>query len=195
MSIVRVNPESVSNYGNTASQQFERMRGELEQLTREVVAVRYFGPNAQQFKTKSGELAVTFANALMNDLNSIAEAVRQSTSNIAASLGGRAVTINFNGAPLPPPEVPAPTDFVDVDTSALEQLRPVVTARFAALEEALQQHLTALERTDWEGQAKQGAVEAVNRFTVSARGKASEAQNDLNQTIEQQISAVVSADR
>jgi uncharacterized protein YukE len=195
MSVIRVNPESIQSYSRSASQQFEHMRSELEALTRDVVAVRYFGPNAQNFKTQAGQLAVEFANALIADLRGIAEAIRASTSNISAALGGGAVVIEFDGSPVAVPDVPAATDTVDVDTSALEALRPVVTSRFSSLQEALQAHLSALQGTDWEGQAKQGAVDAVTQFTSSARAKAGEAESNLNQTIDQQVNSVLAADR
>ncbi len=195
MSVIRVNPESIQSYSRTASQQFEHMRSELETLTRDVVAVRYFGPNAQAFKTQAGQLAVEFANAMITDLRGIAEAIRSSTSSISAALGGGAVVIEFDGSPVAAPDVPAATDTVDVDTSALEALRPVITSRFASLQEALQAHLSALQGTDWEGQAKQGAVDAVTQFTNSGRSKASEAESNLNQAIDQQVNSVLAADR
>ena len=195
MSVVRVDPESVRGYSRTASQQFEQMRSELVQLTDSVVNVHYYGPNAQQFKTECGELALNFSNALIADLGAIAEAVRASTSNISASLGGAPVVIAFDGSPISPPAVPAATEVVDIDTSALQALRPVVTQRFATLQSALDAHLSALQSTDWVGQAKEGAVGSVSQFTNSAKSKAVEAQSSINATIDQQISAVQSADR
>lgn len=195
MSVVRVDPESIRSYSRQASQQFEQMRTELDTLTRDVVNVRYDGPNAQAFKTQCGELAVAFANAMIADLRGIADAVRASTSNISASLGGGAVVIDFDGSPIAPPPVPAASEIVDVDTSALQALRPVVTQRFTSIESALGAHLSALQATDWVGQAKQDAVDAVGQFTAAARSKASEAQTDINATIDQQINAVEAADR
>lgn len=195
MSIIRVNPDSVRAYGRTASGQFEQMRAALERLTHDVVAVRYFGPNATAFKTAAGTMAVEFANALITDLNGIAEAVRASTSSISASLGGAGVDIVFDGSPVAMPDVPAATDVVDIDTSALEALRPVVTQHFATLQAALSEHLRALQSTDWEGTAKLGAVDAVTTFTNSGRTKAEDAQRNLHQAIDDQISAVLAADR
>ena len=51
---------------------------------------RYSGvrPNAQTFKTQTGQLAVEFANALVADMRGIADAIRSSTSSISAALGG-----------------------------------------------------------------------------------------------------------
>ena len=195
MSIVRVDPESVRGYSRTASEQFAQMRADLVQLTDSVVGVHYYGPNAQQFKTECGELALNFSNALIADLGDIAEAVRASTSNISASLGGSPVAINFDGSPISPPTVPAATEVVDIDTSALQALRPVVTQRFASLQSALDGHLSALQNTDWVGQAKEAAVGSISRFTNSAKSKAVEAQTSINATIDQQIAAVESADR
>ena len=195
MAVIRVNPQSIEAYSRTASQQFDQIRSELEALTRDVVAVRYFGPNAYDFKTQCGQLAVEFANALIMDLRGIADAVRASTTNISAALGGRTVNIEFDGSPVAAPDVPAADETVDIDTSALEALRPVVTSRFASLQEALQAHLTVLQGTDWEGTAKQGAVDIVQQFTNSARAKAGEAESNLNQTIDTQVNSVLAADR
>lgn len=195
MSVIRVNPESIESYRRTASAQFDHMRSELEALTRDVVAVRYFGPNAYTFKTQCGQLAVEFANALISDLRGIAEAVRASTTNISAALGGRTVDIEFDGSPVAPPEVPAADETMDIGTSALEALRPVITSRFASLQEALQAHLSTLQGTDWEGTARQGAVDIVQQFTSSARAKAGEAESNLNQAIDGQVNAALAADR
>ena len=195
MSVIRVNPGSIQAYSRTASAQFEQMRSELEMLTRDVVAVRYFGPNAQAFKSQTGQLAMEFANALIADMRGIAEAIRSSTSSISAALGGDAIVIEFDGSPVAVPDVPAATDAVDVDTSALEALRPVITARFNALTEALRSHLSSLQGTDWEGQAKQGVVESVSQITASGTARASEAEANLTQAIDEQVRSVLAADR
>lgn len=195
MSVIRVNPGSIESYRRTASQRFGEMRSELEALTRDVVAVPYFGPNAYDFKAQCGQLAVGFANALIMDLRGIADAVRASTTNISAALGGRTADIAFDGSPVAAPDVPAADETVDIDTSALEALRPVVTSRFASLQEALQAHLSVLQATDWEGTAKQGAVDIVQQFTNSARAKAGEAERNLNQTIDIQVNSVLATDR
>lgn len=195
MSVIRVHPGSIQSYGRTASAQFEQMRSELEMLTREVVAVRYFGPNAQTFKTQTGQLAVEFANALVADMRGIADAIRSSTSSISAALGGDPIVIEFDGSPVTVPDVPVATDTVDVDTSALEALRPVITARFDVLRDALQAHLSALQGTDWEGHAKQSVVESVTQITASGQARASEAEADLTQAIDDQVRNVLAADR
>ena len=48
---------------------------------------------------------------------------------------------------------------IDVDTSALEALTSRVTSHFAAIREGLASHLSALRATDWEGNAKNAAVD------------------------------------
>ena len=88
MTVVRVNPQSVHAYGADAQEKFTEIRTQLQTLVNEVTEVRYFGPNAVDFKTRAGQMAAEFANNLNKDLGAIAEAIRTSTSNIAASLGG-----------------------------------------------------------------------------------------------------------
>ena len=88
--------------------------------------MRYFGPNAVAFKTESGRLAAEFANRLHADMGAMADAVRTSTSNIAASLGGAPIAIRLDPRPIAPP-TPQSVDFVDVDTAALESLLPAIS--------------------------------------------------------------------
>lgn len=194
MSIIRVNPESIQHYSRAASGQFEQMRTALDALVRDVVEVRYFGPNAERFKTECGALAVAFSNAMITDMRAIAEAVQSSTTAISSSLGGGQVSIVFDPSPVAPPTVPPASEVVDLDTSALDGLQATVTGHFSTIQDALAAHLNALQATDWEGTAKQNALEAVSTFTGSARGKATEAQSNINQTITQQIDAAISAD-
>lgn len=195
MSVIRVNPEDVRAYAAFANERFEAIRGELESLTHQVATVHYVGPNAVQFKTRCGEMAAEFSNALLSDLGGIADAVSASTSAISSSLGGEPVNIAVNGSTVTPPPVEPGDGSVDIDTSALEALTPVVSQRLGALQDALAAHLNRLEGTDWQGTAKERAVEEVRGFTSTARGRSDEAQNSINAAIDQQISAVMSADR
>lgn len=194
MTLIRVNPASVQQYGRSAQTGFDQMHRALVQLTGEVVAVRYFGPNAVAFKTECGRLAAEFANRLHADLAAMADAVRQSTSNIAASLGGQPLALSVDARPLTPP-TPQTVDYVDVDTAALDAVIPVVTGRFTELRSELTDHFARLQATDWEGNAKLMAVDAVGSFTAAARQKCDAAEQSLTQYIRRQIDAVVAADR
>ena len=115
MTVIRVDPASVRGYGTQAQGIFDTMHGELVALVNDVVAVRFFGPNAVAFKTDSGKVAADFANKLNTDMGAMADAVRTSTSNIAASLGGSAITIQIDSKAITPPS-PETVDYVDVDT-------------------------------------------------------------------------------
>ena len=195
MSVIRVNPESIKEYERSAQAQFEQVRAALQALTAEVVGVRYFGPNAYNFKVQTGELAAQFSQGLLNDVQQIAQAVSQATSNISNALGGRPVSISVDGSPVPVPAVEAGGDVVDIDTSALDALKPRVTSHFANIESLLQQHLDRLQATDWQGQAKVGAVDAAAGFTRSAQTRVQDARQSIEGAIDQQISAVLAADR
>lgn len=194
MTVIRVNPQSVQQYGSDAQAKFDAIRSELVALVNAVTEVRYFGPNAVDFKTKSGQLAADFANKLNLDLGAIADAVRVSTSNIAASLGGAPVTISVNGSAIAPPAV-ATVDYVDVDTSALDSLRGVVDQKFATITSLFDAHLQKLQGTDWTGNAREQAVVAVQGFTNAAKTKCGEAQQSLNQYITKQVTSVTTADK
>ena len=194
MTLIRVNPESVRSYGVQAQVTFDELTTSLEQLTRDVVAVRYFGPNAVAFKQECGRLAADFGNRLHLDMAAMADAVRRSTSNIAASLGGAPITITMANRMITPP-TPAAVDYVDVDTDALDALVPVVAAHFTSIREGLSGSFSRLQQTDWEGNAKLAAVDAVGGFTTSARHSCDQAEQSLTAYIRSQIQSVVAADR
>jgi hypothetical protein len=194
MTLIRVNPASVRTYGTQAQSLFEQMHQSLVQLVDEVVAVRYFGPNAVAFKTEAGRLAADFANKLHLDMAAMADAVRVSTSNIAASLGGAPIVIHIDSRPIVP-SAPATVDYVDVDTAALEGIVPVVSSRFTSLRTDLTSNFQRLQQTDWEGMAKLSAVDAVGGFTTAARQKCDTAEQSMADYVRRQIDAVVTADR
>lgn len=194
MTLIRVNPESVRSYGRQAQAAFESMHQSLVELVDEVVAVRYFGPNAVHFKTECGRMSADFANRLHLDMGAMADAVRQSTSNIAASLGGQPIHIQIDNRPITPP-APQTVDYVDVDTAALESMVPVVGRRFAQLRQGLSTNFQRLQATDWEGNAKLAAIDAVGGFTTSAHAKCDEAEQALSAYITHQVQSVVAADR
>jgi hypothetical protein len=194
MTVVRVNPASVRQYGNTAETQFGEIRTELVNLVNAATQVRYFGPNAVQFKTNAGQLAADFANKLNQDIAAISGAVRASTSAIAGSLGGEPIVIEVNVSPITPPGVES-VDYVDVDTAALEGLTGTVNGHFARVTGLFDQHLQKLLGTDWEGNAKVQASQAVQGFTTRAKATAEQAQTSLNKYINSQLQAVTAADK
>lgn len=193
MTIIRVNPASVTQYGSNAGQIFESIHRELVTLTNAVTDVRYFGPNAVSFKTECGRVATEFAAALHHDLSQMADAVRAATSNIASSMGGQPINIAIDNKPVTAP-APQSVDYVDVDTSALEALIPAVTRHFETIRGALREHLQRLQQTDWEGNAKESATSAVSTFTNSATAKCDEAEKSINTYINDQLTAVQGAD-
>jgi hypothetical protein len=194
MTLIRVNPESVRGYGTQAQTTFDAMTASLDQLTRDVVAVRYFGPNAVAFKTECGRIAAEFGSKLHLDMAAMADAVRRSTSNIAASLGGQPIAISMSNRPITPPS-PAVVDYVDVDTEALDAVIPVVAGHFASIRDGLTDNFGKLQATDWEGNAKLAAVDAVGGFTTSARHRCDRAEQTLTTYIRNQVQSVVGADR
>lgn len=193
MTLIRVVPESVHAYGREAQTTFEHMHQSLVTLVNDVVAVRYFGPNAVAFKTECGRIASAFATGLHTDMAAMADAVNTSTSNIAASLGGSPIRINIDAKPITPP-TPETVGYVDVDTGALEAVAPVVIRHFDALRTGLNTNLAGLRGTDWEGTAKTNACDAVQRFTTSATGRCDDTQASLTEYINNQVNSVLAAD-
>jgi hypothetical protein len=195
MSDVRVNPPSVRAYGVSAQESFGAIRQSLEALVSDAVAVDYYGPNAVQFKTKCGQLAADLANALTQDMTKIADAVKTTTSNIAASLGGGPVDIQFNGSQITPPAVPQGDESVGVNLPALEGMKGTASSHFTAVAEQFSNHLQSLQNTDWIGTAKDNAVGAVTGFTNSAKTKIQEANTEMTTYIDQQIEQVNRANK
>ena len=194
MTLIRVEPESIRRYGHAAQANFDGMHASLVELVNQVVAVRYFGPNAFRFKSEVGRLAADFANRLHLDMQAMAEAVRTSTTNIAAALGGSPISIHLDPRPITPP-APSAVDFVDVDTAALEALVPIVVDRFESLRPGLTSNVTQLQATDWQGNAKRLVVEAVTRVTASARTRCDTAEGAITSFVRSQLESVLAADR
>lgn len=194
MTLIRVNPESVRSYGAQAQSLFEAMASSLDRLVDDVVAVRYYGPNAVAFKSECGRLAADFGNRLYADMGAMADAVRRSTSNIAASLGGASISIQLANKAVVAP-TPESVDYVDVDTTALEAAMPVVGSHFASIRDGLTDHFQRLQQTDWEGNAKLAAVDAVGGFTTSARRSCDTSEQALTTYIRNQVQSAIAADR
>ena len=192
---VKLDPASIRAYGGSATEIFGTIRGKLDSMVNDAVNVNYFGPNAVDFKTKCGQLAADFASNLIKDMQSISQAVRASTSNISGSLGGNAVSIEFNGASITPPAVPAAGEEVSVDLGELESLKSTISAHFGVISDLFSAHLSKLSATVWEGDAKTGAVQAVTGFTNTAKGKVEEAKGDISSFIDKQIESVRSNDK
>ena len=84
---------------------------------------------------------------------------------------------------------------VDVDVSGLEAIKPVVTQRIQAVRDQLDTNLRMLESTDWQGSAKEAAVQAVTGITTNAKSKAVESETSISQFIQKQIDSVLQADK
>ena len=193
MTIIRVVPESVEAYGREAQSIFDSMHTALVSMVNSVVEVRYFGPNAVRFKTEAGALAADFANKLHLDISAMAEAVRASTSAISGSLGGAPLTITVDSRPITAP-TPETVDYLDVDTDALSGLAPTVSGHFTSLRSGLSSHLGKLSATDWHGNAKLTAVDAVSGYTSAAQGKCDTADSSIAAFINAQIDSVTTVD-
>lgn len=193
MTLIRVNPASVQAYGRQAQLEFEGISAALTRLTNDVVGVRYFGPNAVSFKIECGRLAVDFGRRIHTSMAQMAEAVRRSTSNIAASLGGQPIAIQLDDRRItaPAPEV---VDYVDVDTAALEASIPAMSAQFTAIRGHLDRNSNALAATDWLGNAKHAAVGAVAQLTAAAQLQCDEAEQSLAAYVRRQVDSVLLAD-
>lgn len=191
---IRVEPTSVTGYGKTAQGNFDTIASTLNMLVDDCVNVHYFGGNAVKFKNQAGQMAADFGNAMSRDMGACADAIRQSTSNIAASLGGQPISIEVSNKPVKVGTPAADDGTSDVKTDALDTLIGTVTSRFEAIRTEISSHQSALGATDWMGDAKDNAVTAVGTFSTSATTKSNGAQEALTKFIHGQIESVHSAD-
>lgn len=192
---IRVNPPSVQNFGRQAQELFGQIRIELEGLVNDAVAVPYYGPNAESFKTECGQLGTSFAHALTADLRSIADIVQTVTTNIAHSLGGAPIVIEFNGGQISPPAVPTGDGSLGINTAALESFKNAGEARLRRVSELLNTNLANLRSTDWTGNAKEQAVGGVGDYTGKANSKVEETRTALVNAVDEQIKVARLADQ
>jgi uncharacterized protein YukE len=193
-SVIRVDPQSIRSYAGAAQGHFDGMHAELQRLIAAVAGVNYHGQNAFQFKSAISDLAVEFANKFTKDMGAIADHIRVVTSNIVGSLGGQPVVITVEGKPISRPAIEK-VDYVQVDTAALDGLTPVVKGHFQSLTDYLDQHLRALENTDWQGNAKQQVVATIRDYTHKMRANADDCNSQIGQAIRNQVASALEADR
>lgn len=192
---IRVNAVSIRQYAGQASSEFENARTALERMLRDAADVRYFGPNADGFKRDLTTRTTDFANQLLKQFQSIAEAVEVTTGAIAQSLGGAPVHLNLNVSPLQAPAIPpSPADIFELDTAGLDAVNASSKAQLEIVKNAIASNQRALVATDWFGDAKQAAVSAVLKATQSAQAAAEEASADITKYIAEQIRIVKSQD-
>jgi len=91
--------------------------------------------------------------------------------------------------------LPAGDGSVEIDTSGLEGLKPVVARHIDAISTQIGAHLRNLQNTDWQGQAKETAVTAVSGFSNAAKNLASDARTSITSYIDKQINLVLAGDR
>ncbi|HAP77421.1 MAG TPA: hypothetical protein DCR14_15235 [Acidimicrobiaceae bacterium] len=196
MTVIVVDPASIKKYGALAVEQFTKISQRLQNIVGAVITVHYFGTNAYEFKTKSGDMAVEYATALHKDLKQISDAVRTATSQIAKSLGGQPITLPASsGSGVKRPAVAKGDGTEEANTEALEQLIPEVKKYFTAIDNLLDAHLKHLSDTKWEGNAKTAAVQAVRKFTNEAKATSNKAEQAITKYIRAQVDAVTSADK
>jgi hypothetical protein len=131
---------------------------------------------------------------MATDLGNLADGIRKTTSNIAGSLGGQAISLSVSGKPINAPAPQPDTGIQEVDPSALTDLISTVGTRFSEINDAMTGHQTRLQNTDWKGDAKDGTVALVTGWTTKAKAKATEAQTKLVEFINRQIEQVNAAD-
>lgn len=191
---INVDPNSVRAYGNSAQEIFAGVQSALEGLVTDVVNVNYKGENAVEFKTGCGNLAAEFGTALNKDMRAIADAVQDSTTNIARALGGGPVIIEFSGGMVTVPAVPPGDGTYSADTAGLEALKGTVNNRLGAITQHLDDNYQRLNATAWTGNAKDQAMQTVSGFTNKAKTKVTETSTTLTNYIERQLETLRAAD-
>jgi uncharacterized protein YukE len=191
-----VNPTEVAAYGTRINARVDEMFTELNGLCSDVVGVDYYGTNAFKFKTDAGQMAADFSKALAKSINDLKENVAKVTSSIAGSLGGSPITIDTSDNTLTP-ATPAADDGTQIaNPTALSDLVTTVNSRIDALNAAIDglKALPGNDRNGWMGDARNATEDYVGTWTESAKGKCEEARTGLVNFIDQQNTAVQTAD-
>ncbi|MCW5952229.1 MAG: hypothetical protein KIT69_08230 [Propionibacteriaceae bacterium] len=192
--VIKVNPESVKNYGTKAQKHFTAIRADLQAIVNATDRVAYEGDNAEKFKREAGELVRDYSKAILEALKTITDAVKTTTSNIAQSLGGQPVTIRFDGSPVVPQPVKKGDGTQSANTNQLRALSSQLTPKFASVEASLTKHLKDLQATVWEGTGKKSAVDIVTKTTTAAKKSSQDSKAAILDYIKAQLEAVESAD-
>lgn len=192
---ISVDSKSLTAYGTSAEQSFRAIRTELEGLVQNCTNVPYEGPNSHAFKTACGTMSTEFSSELLKDITKFTGAVRDVTTGIAQSLGGKPVTIHFNGTPIHAPAVhAADPNYTMVDTGPLTSLKAAVNGHFTKINTHLDEHLHAFQHAKWEGNARDAAHKAITAFTSNTKTDVTEAKTKINKFIDDQIQSVTSSD-
>jgi hypothetical protein len=193
---IKVQPATIKAYGRKAQEHFDGIRNDLQIIVNAIDRAPYEGNNAAKFKNTCGDMAADFSAAFLKDMQTIANAVKATTTNIAQALGGQPISINVNGSKIVPQKVSAAADGTQsVDTIALRSLPTILNTRFDSIKSALRTHLRDLKATGWEGQGKQTAVEKVSSFTTAATKNADDAKQSIIDYINAQLEALEAADK
>jgi len=86
-------------------------------------------------------------------------------------------------------------DFINIDTTTLKTLIPIIVDHFESLRAKLASNVTQLQATDWQGNAKRMVVEAVSGVTSSARTRCDSAEGAITSFVRSQLESVLAADR
>ena len=193
--IIKVDPQSIRSYAQATQGHADGIGQELKALGDGLVNVSYDGPNAHAFKSQGSQLASDFATKLSASLSDITAAVRGSTSNISQALGGATIPISLTPPSVPMPAVPPAGEIVSMDTSGLTSLITQVNGHRDAIHTHLDGHLSTLQNTDWQGNAKNTAVSQVGQLTGKAKATVNDGFDSITKFIQKQIDAVHAADR
>lgn len=192
---ILVNAADIKAYGRKVQQSFDKIHSQLQIITNAIARVEYEGGNATKFKREAGEIAAAFSKAMLEDMQSISEAIRVTTTNISQALGGEPIKINVNGAAIRPQPVKKGDGTQSAKTTSLQGLSSTIGKRCDDIATQLTSQLTALRSTTWQGQGKRNAVELVTRFTRVAREHNADAKTKMTNFIAAQISALDAADK
>lgn len=193
---IKVQPESIKAYGRKAQAHFNDVRKDLQIIVNTVERAPYEGTNAKMFKDTCMEMASEFSTTMLADMQTIADAVRITTTNIAQALGGQPITIKVDGTKITPQKVAKSKDGSEsIDTIAMRSMPRIMETRFDNITSELRGHLRALEATVWEGQGKKTAVEQVGQFTKSVSKRVDDNKRAIVKYINDQLDAVIAADK
>jgi hypothetical protein len=192
---IRLNAVSVRNYETTAETQFSSISSTLGTLMTDCNTVDYTGMNAASFKRNVATTAHQMGTEINKAMTTFFGAVASATTAVAQSLGGSPLILNPKMTAVPEVSVAeGNADEQQVDRNALASLQGLIAGHCKKILTLTADHASALQNTDWEGDAKTTAATACKAMTDTINTSVDTCLRKMDEYISAQSEATGRAD-
>ena len=154
--------------------------------------VQFEGESAFKFRTETNRIVADFNTQVHQAMEAMVNNVQIAVSNIQSSMQGARLTLDIPAAATVQAANERNTENSEMDTEARSALD--VEGPFNAISESFNAHKTAFERVEWQGQARDGALDAVTNLTRQATSLCSSYSSEFRKAIDAQVTATLEAD-